>query len=238
MSGSARPIAIVALSLFLSVPSACTWSFGSPEPETNEMHRRFSRTVDIQTGVVLGDLSRAQAGAAWLATYQETEGSNGAAESHDAEIRGYASFISQASDLDSVAQRVGHIAAACGNCHTATEGGPRFVLGSHAPDASSPAGAMIRHLWAADRMWEGLVGPSEEAWMAGARALGANQVWGSALFQASSNPEASTSYLAQIRELGRRAEEARTQAERATVYADMLNTCRGCHASAGVMAEG
>ena len=237
MSRSYRPVSISALTLVLLIPSACTWGLGNREPETNEMHRRFSRTVDIQTGVVLSDLSRARSGAAWLAGHEEIQG-NGQGSSEAAEIRGYASLIAQASDLDSVAHRVGRMAAACGSCHTATGGGPRFVVGSGAPESDSPADQMIRHLWAADRMWEGLVGPSEDTWTAGARALTRSAAAGNDLFRASSASPATEGYLSRIRALGQEAELARTLEARASVYGELLNTCRGCHESAGVMVEG
>jgi len=238
MSGSNRPIAMTALALVFLVPSACTWSFGTPEPETTEMHQRFSRTVDIQTGVVLGDLGRAQRAAAWLATHEETEALTRDSETHPARIRGYASQISRASDLDSVAQQAGQMAGACGDCHTAMGKGPRFVVGSGAPQGNSRAAAMIRHLWAADRMWEGLVGPSEDAWEAGARALIGYRIAGAKLLAAASSLDAAEGHLARIRSLGQEAERVTTQEGRARVYTELLSTCRGCHESGKVLVEG
>ena len=231
-----RP-AMAALTVLLLFPSACTWVSGPREPETNEMHRRFSRTVDIQTGVVLGDLSRVQTGATRLATYEETGPLPSGSASFPEEIRGYASLIAQASDLDSVAENLGQIAATCGSCHTATGGGPRFVVGSGPPTGKSQGDTMIRHLWAADRMWEGLVGPSEEAWNAGSQALDRDWAGGRALVQAAADSEATIGYIGRIRALGHQALDTRTPKARAAVYAELLRTCNGCHTSMGIMAE-
>jgi len=231
------PLIVSALSVLFLIPSACTWGFGSPEPETNAMHRQFSRTVDIQTGVVLGDLSRAHEAAVRLAAYPEPGESRPDTDPYTSAIRAYASVISQASDLDSVARQVGQIAAACGDCHTAVEGGPRFVLGSGPPQSDTRAAAMIRHLWAADRMWEGLIGPSETAWTSGAEALKENWTASGVMIQASSVPDQTSGYLSQIQKLGEKALSAQGPGDRAQVYAEILGTCNRCHQATGTLAE-
>ncbi len=73
-------------------------------------------------------------------------------------------------DLKAAAVAVADMAQACGGCHLALSG-PNFSGSSPAGEESSVVADMERHRWAADRMWEGLVGPSETAWLAGAATL-------------------------------------------------------------------
>lgn len=223
--------------LLLLGAGGCTWGLGFGESETTEMHRHFSRTVDIQTGVVVGDLERATSAGEWLATYSGVDEKYPQGAPYLEDMRAEAFTIAQAPDLDSVAEATGRMAAACGNCHSATDGGPHFVVGSMPPAGGSDAATMIRHLWAADRMWEGLVGPSSEAWQAGAKVLAEDGDTFGDLVQTSSSPDRARSYVSAIQELGLRASEAVSQDARAMTYADLLGTCNRCHSTIGVMAE-
>jgi hypothetical protein len=96
---------------------------------------------------------------------------------------------------------------------------------------------MIRHLWAADRMWEGLVGPSDEAWTAGAQALDRDWAEGRSLIRAAADSEATVGLIGRIRALGHEALDTRVPKARAAVYAELLRTCNGCHDSTGIKAE-
>jgi cytochrome c553 len=201
------------------------------------MHRQFSKTVDIQTGVVVGDLARAQEAGAWIATHQDQEALGPDLDAYRAEIRGYAALISQAGDLDTVSRHTGQMAAACGRCHEATSGGPHFVVAGGPPQGSPTAQQMILHLWATDRMWEGLIGPSEESWKAGAEAL--RDAWDTAqvLVPTSSTPRDLPLPTARMHQLAQEAVSASTAEARAAAYGKVLATCNDCHATRGLMAE-
>jgi cytochrome c556 len=198
------------------------------------MHRQLSRVMDIQTGVVLGDMERARSAGAWIATREEQAGFSATTDAHQAEIRGYAALIAQSRDPSTVADRVGHLGAACGSCHQETGGGPHFVVAGPPTVGTTQAGTMVLHLWAADRMWDGLIGPSTDAWMAGTAAL--SQAWqqaGPAFFAAEG-----TGFLgeAQIHRIAEAAEGATTQEDRAAIYGELLSTCNGCHRSGSPLA--
>jgi hypothetical protein len=60
MANRNRPLHLASPFLAILAMSGCGWSFGPGQVEPPEMHRQFSRTVDIQTGVILGDLARAR----------------------------------------------------------------------------------------------------------------------------------------------------------------------------------
>jgi cytochrome c553 len=203
------------------------------------MHRQFSRTVDIQTGVVLGDLERVRDAASWLATREEKGSFPEEVDVFQAEIRGYAALMGQDRDLATVATRTGLMAGACGRCHQAVDGGPRFVVGNGPPPGAPGAQAMIDHLWAADRMWEGLVGPSDNAWQAGARALeGAWSRGGAADPEAVPTGSMDRQGIPdRMVSLAREALDATSQEARGEVYGEILSTCTACHGGSGVLAR-
>ncbi len=231
-----RPGAI-AVSLSLLALVGCTWGFGGEEPSVTDMHRQLSRTVDIQTGVVLGDLTRARDAAAWLATHEELQSFPEGSDHYRARMRGYAGLIAQANTLGEVAARTGQMAAACGSCHQETRSGPRFVMRSQPPRGTELGSQMVRHIWAADRMWEGLVGPSDEAWQAGAEAL--EDAWlPVTVLSVGYGPRGEVDgMIGEIRSLAVRAQTAGDQEERARLYGEMLGTCSRCHGQGGVMVE-
>jgi len=235
MSSRATRLLSFSLLFFVSLAAAgCLWGSGPREMDTPEMHRQLNRVMGIQTSVVLGDVERARSAGSWLATRDEYDTFPPSTDRHRAEIRGFAAHISQSRDMDAIAERVGHLGAACGSCHQDTGGGPRFVVAPPPPGSASQAGTMILRLWAVDRMWDGLVGPSTEAWQAGTVAL--NQEWqkaGPAHFTSDGHR---ASGEAESHRIADEAARATTQENRAAVYGELLATCNGCHRSRALLA--
>jgi cytochrome c553 len=201
------------------------------------MHRNLSRAVDIQTGVIEGDLERARRAAAWLVSRENRTSFTSEARGYEGEMLGYAALIAEGREMETVAIQAGQLAAACGSCHRALSGGPNFVVGSNAPGGGTQEAHMVRHLWAADRMWEGLVGPSEESWVAGARALARTETSLAPTFRAAIPPGVLEGLLSEVSLLAEEALSATGQNERGDVYGRMLFTCNRCHALAGVFVE-
>jgi cytochrome c553 len=215
------------------VAGGCTWGMGGGAREVPEMHQNLSRTVDIQTGVVQGDLSRVRSAAAWIVEREDRIPFPPEGRSYKEEILRYAGSISQAQDLRTAASQIGQLAAACGGCHEATGGGPNFVVGNSSPGGDSQEAMMIRHLWAVDRMWEGLVGPSEEAWIAGAEAMSETEPALAQALRESAVTRGSEDLLREINVLATEALNAHELGMRAEVYGRLLNTCNRCHSAVG-----
>jgi len=217
--------------------NGCTWGSGGGKAGIPEMHRNFSRTVDIQTAVIVGDLEKARSAASWLIGGEGSTSFPTGAQGYEEEMLGTAALIAEAEDLETVAIQSGRLAAACGSCHQALDGGPHFVVGSSAPEGDTQEAHMVRHIWATDRMWEGLVGPSENAWLAGAQALAHTESISAQDFRASMAPEELEGFLREVDALATEALGATGQTERAGVYGRILYTCNRCHASVGSFAE-
>ena len=83
---------------------------------------------------------------------------------------------------------------------------------------------MARHLWAAARLWEGLIGGVDDAWSQGLDVLAATPL-----------PAAE---LGAAREpLGKQLQKIAAGARKGTsdhavVYGELLTTCAGCHTNA------
>ena len=219
--------------LLLWFVAGCSWGFQESNGDIPEMHQNLSRTVDIQTGVIQGNLEQATAAADWILSRQDQISfPSGGREYQDA-LLDHASIIASATDLGAAAVQTGRLAAACGSCHQATGGGPRFMVGTESPTGESQESQMIRHLWAADRMWEGLVGPSEEAWLAGANAFSESQPSLASELRASGIMESAEGLLREVNLLAKEALTASGQDERADIYGRLLTTCNRCHGSSG-----
>ncbi len=134
---------------------------------------------------------------------------------------------SVAKNLRSAAKGVSAMAQVCGDCHRASGQGPKFApegANVFLPYPETFDERMDRHMWAAEELWFGLIGPSDASWRAGAAAL-------------RDAPKHMTDWLsddfstalARVREVGTRAGEATSPSARADVYAEVLTTCASCH---------
>lgn len=125
-----------------------------------------------------------------------------------------------ATTLRGAAASVGKLGLACANCHR--------ELGGPAPEPSggtAPQPSMQAHAWAVERLWFGLIAPSDSAWVEGAKQLAASPIVASDV----------TSIDAEARKLqafGQTAAAA-SGTERGAAFGDVINTCATCHRRAG-----
>jgi cytochrome c553 len=136
-----------------------------------------------------------------------------------------------AETLEEAARATASTAAVCGECHMASANGPHFTA-DYAADgdgglSNTLSDRMERHVWAANRMWEGLIAPSDVAWRAGS-----NELASLPLKAPKEKPPLAPGFvreLRQLRELGDRARGATEPAERVQIYARLLTSCAQCH---------
>jgi cytochrome c553 len=192
------------------------------------MWTHYGKVGDMQSAVIMGDLERARQAARWVADHETLDDMPSGAEVHVTAMRDEARAGATAATLAEAATAVGRTARTCGACHTGLGVGPRFSVGSGPGEgADSVATRMMRHLWAADRLWDGLVGPSEDAWTAGATALADYPFSGADLDLAS---DAVVDSLAgMVQQLGTTAFGASDPYKRAEIYGALLGTCASCH---------
>ncbi len=190
------------------------------------MHASFDLIRAIERLLIRGKLDDAKRFAATIAEPADTP-AHGPWASQVILVRDRAAEVARATTVEQACRLEARLAAACGGCHVETVVVPRFRAYPPAPPDLPTIGArMARHRWAADRLWEGVVGGAEEPWRAGLEVLAAAPLdWG--------DGGAARARLG--RQLQHEAAQARARVPvgaldaRASAYGDMLSTCAACH---------
>jgi cytochrome c553 len=193
------------------------------------MHENFDLLRAIERLLIRGKLDDATRFAAAIAEAPDEPGL-GTWAAHAAVVRERAAALARATAVDEACRREAKLAAACAGCHVDAGASPEFRSPPpEPPDQPSIEARMLRHRWAADRLWEGIVGGADEPWRAGLDVLAATPLdW----------KEIAPSRAPFGRELQRLADQARRRkpgdasSDHATAYGEILTTCAGCHAAA------
>jgi hypothetical protein len=181
--------------------------------------------------VINGDLEALREPLAAFADYDYRSVAPGGWLPWIAQIQTAARLTSEASALETAAVGVATMARSCGGCHEASGRGPDFGPSDHetkTPSSDTLEERMQRHIWAADRMWEGLTAPSDEAWQEGAAALAHTP--SSVPATKPPLPPRFVEELLATRALADDAVGATSAAQRADVYAGFIASCANCHA--------
>jgi mono/diheme cytochrome c family protein len=219
---------LIVAALFLSTCSPPPPREGV-SPMQAHMYAHFDRAGEMHDALVKGDLDEAQSAAHWIATHPERSDFSGRSVYLQDAMRAFASEVDNAevlSDATSAAARMGQ---ACGDCHRENEIEPRFLIGTAPPTGSGPQAEMARHVWAEERMWEGLVGPGDRAWTTGAEALRSGWLNIQEVVLDPDDRPAIHELVKSVYDLAVQAGEAKTSNERALLFGEFLNTCAECH---------
>jgi cytochrome c553 len=200
------------------------------------MLSHFNSVVEIRDALVSGDVGATRSPARWLASHQFEPEEYSMQEAREAleQMRAESRMILTQKGIPEMARSVGRLGAACGSCHTAMKQGPRLSVPSAPPSpaaGATPEAHMNRHAWASERLWEGLVAPSDASWMVGAAVLtGPALDWGPA---GSASPRV-LELQAKVTQLAQDARQTESLQDRATLYGQLLETCADCHEIVGM----
>ena len=193
------------------------------------MYRNFDLMRAIERLLVRGNLEEARALASSMASIPEPAALEVWARQL-ALVDRRATELAGARFVDDACRRAARLAAACASCHLETDAVAAFARVPDLPaDQPTVEARMARHRWAADRLWEGMVGYADGPWRAGLDVLAETPL--------------PFGVIGEHRiMLGRRiqvlAAEARRQPtadhdsleKRTETYGEILATCAGCHA--------
>jgi cytochrome c553 len=184
--------------------------------------------------VVHGDVPAAARAASWLADRSSPAGEPAAAAA-DA-FRAAARSAAQSGDAAAAAEAAASVFAACGACHL--RAGAEPVPGRPVqPAPGGLPGHMRMHQFAADRLFDGVVGPSAAAWAEGARALAIAPL-SAGDFPVSQRVGGLMSGVERrVHDLAGAAAAARGAPSRTFVYGQLLATCSQCHSRHGTLWE-
>jgi cytochrome c553 len=194
-----------------------------------DMHGHFEDINAIQLALISGNLISARA----LAKNVRLGFAGPSPEGWEPFIaRSVASaeMLEVTDDLEMAARLASIMASTCGDCHRAQD----LVVISHvaiAPPKEEDrlTNFMTQHRWAADRMWEGIIGPSDEAWQAGARALQNTELTKEDIDQRIVVTPYIEEMLVQIRIDAAAASSTEDSEERQKLYGRFLSGCASCH---------
>jgi cytochrome c553 len=188
------------------------------------MRGNFGELRVVEHSLVAGNLEDARSHAMSIALSPHETTSAWANEM--ARVRVAALALANTTDLGLACRMLPRVIVACASCHAAAGVQPRIDHPVVPPDRPTKDARMARHLWATERLSEGLVGWSDESWRSGLAVL-------------ASEPLPWSPLIADQELLGagmqRQAKEAlaktttNTVPERTTAYGELLLTCVACH---------
>jgi hypothetical protein len=195
-----------------------------------DMQAHLDAIVAIRDALIAGDLATAQAKARWIVEDQTVPGI-ATWQERAAEVRSRAAGVVDATSIEAAAGPAAELARACGRCHADHSVLPPRAAAEPPPLGSDRVPHMLRHHWAAERMWEGLVGPSEERWNAGVAELAETPLHREELDLGPTAASHITDLAAQVHQLAAEASGIPATAwdARAALYARFLATCADCH---------
>jgi len=192
------------------------------------MHENFDLLRAIEKLLIHGKLDDAKSLAAAIAEAPDEPGL-GAWNAQAVRVREAAAQLSRAVDIAAACRLEAELAGACASCHDAAGARPEFTWPGRTPaDDGTVEKRMARHVWATDRMWEGVVGASDESWRAGLAVLAEAPLAGT-----KTTPERIT-HARTLQRLAAGAlsdQLATSVAGRTRVYGELLTSCASCHAA-------
>ena len=242
MHSSLRRLTLIAIFSLLTALLACGGS-GS-ELETGggirsddlaaHMQEHFTQAKAIQEAVIDGDLEGLRSAAQWVADHQVAEGLPEGWEPYITEMQSAARQALEATDVSTAATAAATIAKNCGSCHLEVGARPLLVLGTEPPQDPATVPHMLGHLWGADRMWEGLIVPSDVSWANGVAPLAGDPLQPESLSDHAEYTEDLRALAIRVHELAAAGRDAEGQEDRAAIYGEFIATCAACHQMLGI----
>jgi hypothetical protein len=192
------------------------------------MHVRYTAARQIEIELARSDLDQAKVYAHTISELDEPDALP-TWQPYTIAIRNAARQIEITNDIVTAARMTGMLGMRCAQCHVAIKAHVTFPDRPRPSEDPKLASQMLGHQWAAVEMWEGLIGPSDERWLVGARALTTVPI--NIVAQAKTPAFAGDiDDVSRVRLYARRALAATTDDARAEVFGTMLATCAHCHA--------
>ena len=202
-----------------------------PVAVAEHMKQHFTQVSAVRDAVVMNNEKAAQEAANWIIEHQEVAGLPPGWPAHVENMRSAARDALNAKGVDEAGLAVGRMTRVCAECHQATGAKLSAPEPGAAPTVAENAEShMLRHQWAIEQMWTGLIYPSEGAWRRGADALAFAALKPEQLVRDRGAATADIGKLAiQVHSLAAEGTAARSWDDRAQVYGKLLGTCIRCH---------
>ena len=196
-------------------------------PVATPMAEHFIQAEQIRDALIAGELEETREPAQWLIDNLIAEDVPVRWRPHVPDVRSAAETVVNAGSIAEAAAAAGLMAQECGECHEAVD--IKVAAADRPTPLSDPSAfaQMDRHAWAAERMWDSLIGPHDDAWVEGATMMRDAPLHGDTA------PEPVTALADQVHSLADAAVELPAK-DRAEHYGNLITTCAGCHTQLGV----
>lgn len=201
-----------------------------PQPDAalkEHMREHFAAITEVQRAVVRSNLAAAQSAARYLAEHDE-HGAIAGWKPYVEALREAARRVANSQDIPTAAVAAATLGHTCARCHTAHSAIITFAWEPQPEGDDSLVVQMRRHQWAAARLWEGLVGPSDQMWTEGASAL-ASANFTKVTAQAKARGAEVARFATTVKSLAQRAGTLTEEDARAELYGQLLKGCASCH---------
>lgn len=189
------------------------------------MRLHFHDLADVQRRLLDGKLQEAR-DFAFLLTTRDSDPSMQQWSEYTMAVADAAREVMHAPSTEEALRREVKVGLACARCHLATEREQNLAPPPELTNVAGLEGRMARHKWAADRLWEGVITPSDERWRQGLEVLSAAPL----VFSAASGESQLAESLQRRALLELQQRDASSLEHRVTAYGELLVTCAGCHA--------
>jgi hypothetical protein len=215
-----------------SAPPAAVASAQTPTVEA-KMAEHFAAAATLRDSLIKGDLEGFHAAAATISDKELSANLSDTWKPYLEAMRTAAKRARDAKTIGAGATALAEVGRACATCHEKL-GSPKLAIGEPPAAGSGTKPHMARHEWAAARMWEGLMAPSQDAWTKGAEVFTDAPLHEEAIAGARSVSPEIGELAKRAHAFGQEAHTARDQAARAKAVAEIYGTCVGCHTKLGV----
>ncbi len=192
------------------------------------MRGHFRQATEAREALIRGDMAAARSAMQWLAEHDETSAIPKELQPFYGAMRASAKRFAQAGTLREAGVVLASTLTKCADCHRTAQRGPKFGT-PPLPQGEDGKSHMRRHLWVAQRMWEGLVDGSETTFLEAARVLAAEPWNTEVLAIKGANEAVAQSLDKHVHELSAEAAHATGPEQRADVYGHFVATCATCH---------
>lgn len=207
-----------------------------PSTDSRSLHKHmqehFVKADNLKDAVVAGKLDDAKALAKWMVEHPAPKDLPAMYKPHVERLRGTAQVIVDGAGASEVAHGAAAMAAACAKCHQSR--GKQLDFGSDPEPAAGDdisKSHMARHAWAATRMWDGVVGGSDELYSTGAKIMSELPLFAVSLKKDNKLMAAAADQMIdQLKVSAEKAVAAKSPEARAEVLGAVLSTCSNCHA--------
>jgi cytochrome c553 len=205
----------------------------STELIAKHMGEHYEQVAVAQKALIRGNLDDIREPVNWMASHQTVLGAPEGWGPHIREMQSAATSAAAAQDLETAAFAVASMSLTCGKCHEAVGAEPSVpALGARGlppPEHIESVPHMLRHHWAVEQMWIGIINPSEDSWNEGVEALEISPLEPQKMTDNAEMTANVGDWAKAVHEIGTKAAQAGDWDSRAELYGELLSTCARCH---------